>query len=49
MSNQDIIRHELFCQIVKEIHKSNEYLIVGIDVAKTSITLLWERQPENYY
>ena len=34
MSNQDIIRHELFCQIVKEIHKSNEYLIVGIDVAK---------------
>ncbi|MBW1833883.1 MAG: IS110 family transposase [Deltaproteobacteria bacterium] len=29
-----MIRREQFCQIVKEIHKSNEYLIVGIDVAK---------------
>ncbi|MBU4464183.1 MAG: IS110 family transposase [Proteobacteria bacterium] len=34
MSNQEIIRREQFCQIVKEIHKSNDYLIVGIDVAK---------------
>jgi hypothetical protein len=34
MSNQEIIRRKQFCQIVKEIHKSNEYLIVGIDVAK---------------
>ena len=34
MSNQEIIRHKQFCQIVKEIRKSNEYLIVGIDVAK---------------
>jgi transposase len=34
MSNQEIIRRKQFCQIVKEIRKSNEYLIVGIDVAK---------------
>ncbi len=34
MSNQEIIRRKQICQIVKEIHKSNEYLIVGIDVAK---------------
>jgi transposase len=34
MSNQEIIRRKQFCQIVKEIHKSDEYLIVGIDVAK---------------
>jgi transposase len=34
MSNQEIIRREQFCQIVKEIHRSNEYLVVGIDVAK---------------
>jgi transposase len=34
MSNQEIIRREKFCQIVKEIRGSNEYLIVGIDVAK---------------
>jgi transposase len=34
MSNQEIIRREQFCQIVKEIRGSNEYLIVGIDVAK---------------
>lgn len=34
MSNQEINRRKQFCQIVKEIRKSNEYLIVGIDVAK---------------
>ena len=34
MSNQEIIRREKFCQIVKEIGGSIEYLIVGIDVAK---------------
>ncbi len=34
MSNQEIIRRKQFCQIVSEIGKSNEYLIVGIDVAK---------------
>jgi len=34
MSNQEIIRRKQFCQIVKEIRKSNEYLMVGIDVAK---------------
>jgi transposase len=34
MSNQEIIRRKQFCQIVCEIRKSNEYLIVGIDVAK---------------
>ena len=34
MSNQEIIRREQFCQIVKEIHRSDEYLVVGIDVAK---------------
>lgn len=34
MSSQEIIRRKQFCQIVKEIHGSNEYLVVGIDVAK---------------
>ena len=34
MSNQEIIRRGKFCQIVKEICGSNEYLVVGIDVAK---------------
>jgi transposase len=34
MSNQEIIRRKQFCQIVSEIRKSNEYVIVGIDVAK---------------
>jgi len=34
MSNQEIIRREQFCQIVKEIRGSSEYLVVGIDVAK---------------
>jgi len=34
MSNQEIIRRGKFCQIVKEIRGSNEYLVVGIDVAK---------------
>ena len=34
MSNQEIIRREQFCQIVKEIRSSNEYLVIGIDVAK---------------
>lgn len=34
MSNQEIIRRKQFCQILKEIRGSYEYLIVGIDVAK---------------
>jgi transposase len=34
MSNQEIIRRKQFCQIVKEIRGSDEYLVVGIDVAK---------------
>jgi hypothetical protein len=33
MSNQEIIRRKQFCQIVKEVRSSNEYLVVGIDVA----------------
>ena len=34
MSNQEIIRREQYCQIVKEIFGSDAYLVVGIDVAK---------------
>lgn len=34
MNIEDTIRREQFCQIVKEIRGSNEYLIVGIDVGK---------------
>ena len=34
MSNQDTIRRKQFCQIVKEVRSSNEYLVIGIDVAK---------------
>jgi len=34
MNNQEIIRHELYCQTVEEINGSDEYLVVGIDVAK---------------
>jgi len=34
MTNQEIIRREQYCQIVKEITGSDEYLVVGVDVAK---------------
>ena len=34
MSNQEIIRRRQYCQIVKEITGSDQYLVVGIDVAK---------------
>ncbi len=34
MSNQEIIRRKQYCQIVKEITGSNQYLVVGIDVGK---------------
>lgn len=34
MSNQEIIRREQYCQIINEIFGSDQYLIVGIDVAK---------------
>ncbi len=34
MSNQEIIRHEQFCQTIKEIRGSEEHLVVGIDVGK---------------
>ena len=34
MSNQEIIRRKKYCQIVKEITGSDQYLVVGIDVAK---------------
>jgi transposase len=34
MNNQEIIRREQYCQIVKEITGSDQYLVVGIDVGK---------------
>jgi len=34
MNVVDTIRREQFCQIKKEIQRSDEYLVVGIDVAK---------------
>ena len=34
MNNQEIIRRKLYCQTVKEVTGSKEYLVVGIDVAK---------------
>ena len=34
MNVKDTTRREQFCQIVKEIRGSHEYLIVGIDVGK---------------
>jgi transposase len=34
MSNQEIIRHEQYCQIVTEITGSDQYMVVGIDVGK---------------
>jgi len=34
MSNQEIIRRRKYCQIVKEITGSDQYLVVGIDVGK---------------
>jgi len=34
MSNQEIIRRRQYCQIVKEISGSDQYLVVGIDVGK---------------
>ena len=34
MSNQEIIRRRIYCQTVKQITGSDEYLVIGIDVAK---------------
>ena len=34
MNNQEIIRREKYCQIVKEITGSDQYMVVGIDVGK---------------
>lgn len=34
MSNQEIIRRQQYCQIIKEVTGSDQYLVVGIDVAK---------------
>jgi transposase len=34
MNNQEIIRREQYCQIVKEITGSDQYMVVGIDVGK---------------
>jgi transposase len=34
MSNQEIIRHRQYCQIINEISGSDQYLVVGIDVGK---------------
>lgn len=34
MSNQEVIRRRQFCQIIKEISGSDQYLVVGIDVGK---------------
>ena len=34
MNNEAIIRKEQFSQIISEIRGSDDYLVVGIDVAK---------------
>jgi transposase len=34
VNNQEIIRREKYCQIVKEITGSDQYMVVGIDVGK---------------
>ena len=34
MNNEDIFRWKQFCQIKSEIRGSDDYLVVGIDVAK---------------
>jgi transposase len=34
MSNQEIIRRSRYCQIIKEISGSDQYLVVGIDAGK---------------
>ena len=34
MNNQELIRRKQYCQIVKEITRSDQYLVVGIDVGK---------------
>jgi len=34
MNNQEIIRREQYCQIVKEVTGSDQYMVVGIDVGK---------------
>ena len=34
MNNEDIIRREQFCQIQSEICGSDDYLVIGLDVAK---------------
>ena len=34
MNIEDTIRREQFCQIKEEIRGSDDYLVVGIDVAK---------------
>jgi hypothetical protein len=34
MNAKDTIRREQFCQIISEIRGSDDYLVVGIDLAK---------------
>ncbi|RZB34823.1 MAG: hypothetical protein SRB1_00591 [Desulfobacteraceae bacterium Eth-SRB1] len=34
MNDEEIIRYEKYCQLRKEIRGSEDYMIVGIDVAK---------------
>jgi transposase len=34
MERKELIRHQQFCQLKKEIRGSDQYLIIGIDVAK---------------
>jgi transposase len=34
MSNQEIVRRKQYCQIIKEITGSDQYLVIGIDVGK---------------
>ena len=34
MNSKEIIRHEKYCQLRKEIRGSEDHMIVGIDVAK---------------
>ncbi len=34
MNDKEIIRHEKYCQLRKEIRRSENHMIIGIDVAK---------------
>jgi hypothetical protein len=34
VSNRELIRRKQYCQIVKEIAGSDQYMVVGIDIGK---------------